>query len=280
MTDNKNDIINQQRDSWNNFSPGWKKWDASNMAFMQPFADEIIQRLDLKEDFNVLDVASGTGEPGLSIAEILTQGKVIGIDISEKMLATAQEHAADRNIKNYQTQASDVTELPYPDHCFDAISCRMGFMFFPDIQATLKEMRRVMKPGARLALSVWSGPEKNFWVTVAMGTINQIMELPPPPADAPGMFRCAQEGFMTGEIEKAGFKNISASELGSSLSMDAETYWTMMTEVAAPIVGAMSNADTETRQKIKDEVFRKIAEKFPDGDINMQATAILISAEA
>jgi hypothetical protein len=113
-----------------------------------------------------------------------------------------------------------------------------------------------------------------------MGTINQLMSLPPPSADAPGMFRCAKPGFMTSQFEKAGFKNISFAEIETTLSMDAETYWEMTTEVGAPIVAAMSNAGAAMQQKIKTEVFRKIDKKFPDGNINMQATAILISAEA
>lgn len=280
MTSNIEEIIHQQRESWNKFSAGWKKWDSTTMQFLQPFADEIIQKLALKNDYTVLDVASGTGEPGLSIAEIVSEGKVIGIDLSEKMLETAQEHAAERNIKNYQTKTSDVTQLPFPDQSFDAVSCRMGFMFFPDIEASLNEMRRVMKPGGRLAASVWAAPDKNFWISVVMETIKQILDLPPPPAGAPGMFRCAAPGFMDNHFEKAGFKNIATAELGSALSMDAETYWEMTTEVAAPVVSAMSNVNESTKQKIKDEVCRKIDEKFPEGNISMQATAILISAEA
>lgn len=280
VTGNIEEIINQQRESWNKFSAGWKKWDSTTMQFLQPFADEIIQKLALKKDYTVLDVASGTGEPGLSIAEIVSEGKVIGIDLSEKMLETAQEHATDRHIKNYQTKTSDVTQLPFPDQHFDAVSCRMGFMFFPDIEASLKEMRRVLKPDGRLAASVWAAPDKNFWISVVMETIKQILDLPSPPAGAPGMFRCAAPGFMDSHFEQAGFKNISSSEFGSSLSMDTETYWQMTTEVAAPVVSAMSNADAATKQKIKDEVCRKIEEKFPDGNISLPATAILISAEA
>ncbi|MBN4053766.1 methyltransferase domain-containing protein [Haliea sp. AH-315-K21] len=280
MAGDLNDIVNQQRESWDKFSTGWKKWDPVTMQFLKPFGDEIIQRLALKNDYTVLDVASGTGEPGLSIAGIVDKGKVIAIDLSEKMLATAQENAANRNITNYKTKTGDVTKLPFPDQTFDAMSCRMGFMFFPDIAATLNEMRRVLKPGARLAISVWSSPDKNFWVTVTMGTISQLMDLSPPPAAAPGMFRCAKPEFMVNQFEKAGFKNISASELGTTLSLDAETYWEMTTEVGAPIVAAMSNADAAMKEKIKNDVFRKIHEKFPDGNINMQATAILISGDA
>ncbi len=280
MSDQQKDIISQQRNSWNNFSTGWKKWDSINMQFLKPVAEEIIQQLALKEDHIVLDVASGTGEPGLAIAEIVNKGKVIGIDLSEGMLATAKEHAESRNISNYQTEVGDVSELHYADKTFNAISCRMGFMFFPNILSTLQEMKRVLVPGGRLAASVWGAPQKNFWVTVTMGTIAQLMDLPPPPADAPGMFRCASPGFMAEQFEKAGFKNIKECEVGIGLQMNAKTYWKMITEVGAPIVAAMSEADTTMQEQIKDEVFRKIHEIFPDGNANLRGSAILISGEA
>lgn len=280
MTNTSDEIIDQQRKSWNNFSSGWKKWDSVNMLFLKPVGEEIINKLALEAHHTVLDVASGTGEPGLSIAERVSQGKVIGIDLSEGMLATAKEHAANRKLSNYQTLTGDVTVLPFPDQSFDAVSCRMGFMFFADIAATLKEMHRVLKPGARLAASVWASPSQNFWVTVTMGTISQLMNLPAPPSDAPGMFRCAKAAFMEEHFKAAGFQNISVSEVDTALNLDAETYWEMITEVGAPIVAAMSKADASMRTKIKAEVFRKIQEKFPDGNIQMQATALLIVGEA
>jgi len=280
MSDQLKNIIHQQRESWNKFSPGWKKWDNVNMQFLKPVGDEIIQQLALKDDYAVLDLASGTGEPGLTIAEIVNKGSVIGIDLSEGMLETAKQHAESRGISNYQTQTGDVSELPFSDQRFDAISCRMGFMFFPDIISTLQEMRRVLKPGGRLAASVWGPPQQNFWVTVTMGTINQLMNLPAPPADAPGMFRCSMAGFMAEQFTKAGFSNVSEQAVGTGLQMDADTYWEMITEVGAPIVAAMSEADKHMREQIKNEVFRKIHEKFPDDNINLQGSAILICGAA
>ncbi len=280
MSNKFEDIINQQRDSWNNFSSGWKKWDSVTMQFLKPVGDEIIQQLALKDNHLVLDVASGTGEPGLTIAEIVNKGKVIGIDLSEGMLETAKEHAASRGITNYQTEAGDVSKLPFPDQTFNAISCRMGFMFFPDILSTLQEMRRVLKPKGRLAVSVWGSPQQNFWVTVTMGTISHMLDLQPPPKEAPGMFRCALPGFMAEQFDKSGFSNIVESEINTALNMDADIYWEMITEIGAPIVAAMSDSDTQKRDQIKKEVLKKIHGKFPNGDIKMQGLALLISGEA
>jgi len=93
-------IRDQQKETWNKFSPGWKKWDELTMDFLKPMGDEIISRLNLKNDAIVLDVAAGTGEPGLTIASHLHAGKVISTDLAEGMLEVAQENAKKRGIKN------------------------------------------------------------------------------------------------------------------------------------------------------------------------------------
>ena len=158
------EISEHQKESWNKFSPGWKKWDDLIMAFLKPTGDEIIKRLKLKEDDVVLDIAGGTGEPGLTIASHLTKGKIMITDLAEGMLNTARENAAKRGIENVAFKACDVSKLPFEDNHFDAISCRFGFMFFPDMLLATKEMKRVLKPGGRIAIAVWHVPEKNFWV--------------------------------------------------------------------------------------------------------------------
>ena len=202
------EIREQQKASWNKFSPGWKKWDDLTMDFLKPMGDEIIRMITPVSNDVILDVAGGTGEPGLTIASLVNGGKVFITDLSDGMLEIAQENAMLRGIKNVETRPCDVCELPFDDNTFDAISCRKGFMFFPDMLLAAKEMVRVLKPGGRVAASVWDGPEKNFWVTAIMGTISRNMELPPPPPGAPGMFRCAKDGLMADLFQQAGLKNI------------------------------------------------------------------------
>ncbi len=273
-------IREQQKETWNKFSPGWKKWDTLTMDFLKPMGDEIIRLLNPKGADVVLDVASGTGEPGLTIATMLTGGKVIITDLAEDMLEIARENATRRGIKNIETRACDVCELPFADNTFDAISCRMGFMFFPDMILAAKEMVRVLKPGGRIATAVWNVPEKNFWVTVTMGTISRNMELPPPPPGAPGMFRCAKDGFISDLFSQAGLKNITQKEIAGKLnSKTTDVYWNMMTEVGAPVVAALSKADDAMKAKIKGEVYQALNQKYPDGNIVIDSSALVIYGE-
>ena len=271
------EIREQQKASWNKFSPGWKKWDTLMMDFIKPMGDEIIRSLNPKDHDVVLDIAAGTGEPGLTIATLLKGGKVVITDLSDDMLAIARENAANRGIKNIETRACDVCELPFADNTFDAISCRFGFMFFPDMLLAAKEMARVLKPGGRIATAVWNVPEKNFWVTAIGGTINRNMQLPTPPPEAPGMFRCSKSGLIQDFFTQAGLKNTSEKEITSKLKCGtADVYWDMMTEVAAPFVSALSKADNAMKEKIKQEVFDAVKKKYPDGKVIIDASALVI----
>jgi ubiquinone/menaquinone biosynthesis C-methylase UbiE len=273
-------IRNQQKETWNKFSSGWKKWDELVMRFMKPIGDEMISGIKPKAGEIILDIAAGTGEPGLTIAGMIKNGKVISTDLAEEMLEIAREKAAKRGINNMETMVCDVSALPFDDNTFDAISCRMGFMFFPDMELAAKEMLRVLKPGGRLATSVWGAPEKNFWVTSIMSTINKNMQIPPPAPNAPGMFRCAKSEMMVDLFKNAGAKNVSEKEMDERLSIGtADVFWNFHSDVAAPVVAALGKADDAMKNKIKKEVFEALHERYPEGNVFLDYSARIIYAE-
>ena len=272
------EIREQQKATWNKFSPGWKKWDDFTMKFLQPMGDKIIEALHIKGSDRVLDVACGTGEPGLTIAAMAPQGHVTGTDLAEQMLDIAKENAAKKNLKNYSTQACDICELPFESNSFDKISCRMGFMFFPDMQMASDEMYRALKPGGIMATSVWSTSDKNAWITNIMGVISKNLELPPPVPGAPGMFRCGNPGFIKAIMERSGFNNIEELPVtGKVIYSDFEHMWQMMNEVAAPVVGALSKADDAMKEKIKNEA-RELSKQYEtDKGLELDYGALVIS---
>lgn len=273
-------IRDQQRQTWDTFSPGWKKWDTWTMDFLRPMGDAIIESLHIKPVAEVLDVATGTGEPGLTIARLAPRGHVTGLDLSEGMLATARENAARQSLSNYQAVAGDVCELPFAEGSFDAISCRMGFMFFPDMLLAAQEMYRVLKPGGRLATSVWAAPPLNPWVTTMMRTISVHLSLPTPTPNAPGMFRCAQPGMLAGLLQRAGFRNVNEREVTGAIDFTTpDEYWQNMTDIAAPVVAALSRADAATKSAIKEDVAAALEQNKADGKIHLRFGSLVLSAE-
>jgi len=273
------EISNQQKNTWNEFSGNWKKWDAITMTFLHPMGEEMIEFLNPTGKQLILDIAGGTGEPGLHIASLLSGGKVVITDIAENMLEVAKEKVRQTGIQNVEFITCDVSELPFRNESFDAISCRFGFMFFPDLRLAANEMYRVLKPGGKIAAAVWNIPEKNFWVTATMGTIMKNLEMSPPPPDTSGMFRCAKPGRMKTVFENAGFSNYHEKEITSLLeTATVEQYWEMMTEVGAPILAALRKADEKMKDKIKKEVFELVRQKNKTGQVKLEASALVLTA--
>ena len=201
-------------------------------------------------------------------------------DLADDMLVVAHDNATKRGVRNVEFSACDVCELPFADNTFDAVSCRLGFMFFPDMHVAAMEMIRVLKPGGRISTTVWNVPEKNFWVTAAMDPINTNMELPVPAPAAPGIFRCSKDGFIADLLSLAGLRNISQNEITGIMNCrTVEVYWRFMTEVVAPVVAALGKASKQMKEKIRNEVYQTMNQKYPDGNVQIDSSAWLISGE-
>jgi len=273
-------IRDQQRDTWDKFSAGWKQWDDLVLNWIAPVGEELIRGARLRDTSHLLDVAAGTGEPGLSAAAHVPKGKVTVTDLSSRMLEVAADNAARRGIGNFETRQCDAGEMPFADASFDAVTCRFGFMFFPDVDLGLREMVRVAKPGARICAAVWGAPELNPWATTIMGTIAANVDMPPVPPGAPGLFRCATPGYMASAFRGAGLKDVAEKEVAGELVFDSpEQYWSFMTEIAAPVVAGLAKADESAREKIKLTVLDLARRTSTDGRVRFQWSAIAISGE-
>lgn len=273
------EIREQQRITWNKFSPGWKKWDEFTMCFLKPMGDAIIKNLELKDYDLVLDVAAGTGEPGLTIAGLIPNGKVTGTDLAEDMVTIAAENAEIKGLRNYEILTTDVCELPFEEDSFDGISCRMGFMFFPDMMLAARQMYGVLKSRGRLSTSVWGGPQHNDWITTIMSVIQKHVALPSPEPGAPGMFRCAEPDLIGNLFKKAGFRNIVTQEVRGMVDYQSfDRYWEIMLDMGGPIVTALSGVDKTTIAKIRTEVSELFKAKNNEGEATLEYAALIISA--
>ncbi|WP_427129034.1 class I SAM-dependent methyltransferase [Pseudarthrobacter sp. S9] len=271
-------IRDQQRSIWDQFSAGWRKWDAVLLDWHAPFGDAMIREARLRPDSAVLDVAAGTGEPGLTAAALVPPGSVVLTDISEGMLRVAAEKAAARGLGNVRTAVSDVAALPFEDAAFDAVFCRFGFMFFPDMSAALAEMVRVARPGARISAAVWSRAAENPWASLILGTIARHTELPVPPSGAPGLFRCAAQGLMSRVFNDAGLLDVAERKVSTDLVLESpEVYWEFMTDIAVSVVTGLAKADKESRELIRSDVFQMLGRYEYDGAIRLRSTATVVA---
>ncbi len=280
MNEQQQAIRDEQKEKWNTVSDGWKKWNEFTMNFLKPMGDAIIKVLDIKNNDVVLDIASGTGEPAFSIAAIAKNGEVYATDLSKEMLTIARDYADERDINNIEFKVADVSNLPFRDNFFDKISCRMGFMFFPDMQLATNEMFRVCKSAGKISICVWAAAEHNDWYTTMMKVLSNHIEIPKSPADAPGIFRCAKPGLIKQLFENAGFKNVREDTLSGKIDFEtAENYWLNRTEMSESIVSLLSKVDEATLKKIKDELIVVCNNKLTNGRLIFNYGALIISAE-
>lgn len=257
------EIREQQRQSWNKFAPGWKKWDAFAMEFLRPAGEAILKEAHLQEGMKVLDAACGTGEPGLTAAKMVgARGQVVGTDLSEEMVTVAKEKAQKLGLPSFKAEVADAGALSFEAESFEAVLCRMGIMFFPDPAGALREFFRVLKHGGRLALCSWAEPQKNPWATTISDIVNAELAIAAPPAEAPGLFRHSKPNVLKSMLEEAGFKDVRQTEVTGERDYESPLqYWQMFSEVAAPIAGPLAKTDEATRQKIQAKVL-KAAQRF------------------
>lgn len=271
-------IRNQQRIIWDEFSAGWRKWDAELLGWHAPFGDAVLQEANLRPDAAMLDVAAGSGEPGLTAAARVPGGTVILTDISKGMLQVAQEKAAARGLENARFVVCDAAALPFADGSFDAVFCRFGFTFFPEISAAVREMVRTAKPGGRISAAVWGRAAENPWASLILGTIARHTELPLPPADTPGLFRCAAPGSMARRFKDAGLVDVIERRVSTDLVHETpENYWNFMTDIATIVSRRLAKADAVSQELIRSDVFQMLGRYEHGGAIRLRSTATIVA---
>ncbi|MGO4492158.1 class I SAM-dependent methyltransferase [Arthrobacter sp. 2YAF22_2] len=271
-------IRDQQRIIWDEFAAGWKKWDAELLGWHRPFGDAMIQDARLLPGSSVLDVAAGSGEPGLTVAELVPEGDVVLSDISAGMLHVAREKAAARSLPNVSFSVCPASELPFDDATFDAVLCRFGFNFFPEMRLALREMVRTAKPGARISAAVWGKAAANPWASLVLGTLAQHTELRQPPAGTPGLFRCSAPGFMARMFRDAGLVDVAERTVSTDLVHESpEDYWEFMEDIATTVAMGLATADKEARSLIRSDVFQLLGRYEHEGALRLRSTATLVA---
>ncbi|HUY09907.1 MAG TPA: class I SAM-dependent methyltransferase [Candidatus Dormibacteraeota bacterium] len=268
------EIRRAQRATWAGLSASWDKWDSIILDQLSPVATAMIEHLRIAEDHHYLDIASGTGEPGLSIARLCPKGRVVLTDLAEEMLDIAARRAREQGIANVETRVCSADQVPFDDAKFDGISVRFGYMFFPDLAAATVELTRVLKPGGRLCASVWVKPEENPWTTIAMEAIASEVEVAPPVPDGPNMFRCASEGCVSALFEKAGLTDVAEWDVNVELvTRSPEQYWDMISEHVSLAAAALQKVDAASRERVRAHALATVQAFEKDGEVRVPGLA-------
>jgi len=128
-------------------------YESAALRFFPSTADSMVSFLKPRQDWDILDAATGTGALAIALAQAVKQGRVKGIDLSEAMLARAEKNIKNLSLENIDLLQMDAEQPEFDNDCFHAVTCSFGLFFIPDMQEALRQWRRVTKPGGTVLFS-------------------------------------------------------------------------------------------------------------------------------
>jgi SAM-dependent methyltransferase len=256
-----------------------EKWKAKSAAMGKPVTDALVEYARPQPAMRVLDLASGTGEPAITLAQCVgEQGHVTAFDLSADLLEIARERARVRSLKNFTTQQGDAHSLPFPDNAFDLATSRFGVMFFRDTELAAREVRRVLRSGARACFLVWGAFEQPYWQST-MGAVHRHVGGPLLDANGPNPFRFAEAGSLSAVLRSVGFQQVEEENrtLPWAWAGPVEEVWEQMRSVAVPFRPMLDRVRAEDWPEVDAEVHRAISQYFDGEKIAFGASVVLVS---
>lgn len=138
------------------FDSASSQYGEGSSSFFTYFGSQLVKQVPVKSDWKALDIATGKGAVLFPIAEkVGSSGRVVGIDISKKMIEETSIAVQKRKINCIDLLQMDAEKLDFPNCSFDAVFCGFALFFFPSMSKALSEFKRVLKPEGFLAVSTW-----------------------------------------------------------------------------------------------------------------------------
>jgi SAM-dependent methyltransferase len=255
------------------------KWKAKSAVMGKAVTESLVDYAGAKLGMHVLDLASGTGEPAISLAmRVGAGGQVTALDLSADLLEIAKARARERGLENFVTQQGDAHSLPFADNSFDLATSRFGVMFFRDVSLALHELRRVLRPESRACFVVWGPIDQPYWQTT-MGVVHRHVGGALLAPDGPDPFRFSAPGSLSSELRGAGFRDVHEETQTVSWTWPGtpEDVWEQAQAVSVPFRPMLERVPASQWPQIHSEVHAAIAPYVVGDKIEFGATVVLAS---
>jgi enediyne biosynthesis protein CalE5 len=273
-----------QRKSWDSVAIGWQKWWKTFEKDAQNLSNHLVELAKINSSSKVLDIATGIGEPAITAAKKVGNGNghVLATDISPQMLSIARQRAASIGLQDViEFKEGDAETISLPDSAFDAVLCRWGLMFLPDLGEGLSNIYSSLVNGGYLAAAVWASPDKVPFLSVSMKTVVKETGKPMPPSGTPGPFKLADQSIITDALSKCGFKDIVVERINVIFTFSSPEEYTQFNQaIAAPINAMLADQSRERKEEIWKAVTES-ASRYVDatGNVKLDNESICICAK-
>ena len=250
------------RQQWESAAEAWHRWAPTLRSWLGPATERLLDLAGVESGSRVLDVAAGAGDQTLQIASrVGPGGSVLATDISPAILAFAAAEAKRALLSNVATRPMDGEHLELEDASFDVVVSRVGLIYFPDQQQALREMRRVLVPGGRVAAIVYSTPAQNGFFSAPVSVVRRHAQLGAPLPGQPGPFSLGGPGVLEEALTRAGFSDVRAERISAPLRMpSADACLRFEKESFGALHQMLSSLDEAGRSAAWHEVGRALGE--------------------
>jgi ubiquinone/menaquinone biosynthesis C-methylase UbiE len=275
-----------QRKRWDQNADGWIKWSEEFEKGAHMVSDRLVQLANVKTGQNVLDIATGYGEPAVTAAKIVQPGgSVFGIDISPQMLEIAKERAANQGLHDIiGFEEGDIDKLSLQRESFDAILCRWGLMLFTDLDKTLPRIRQSLAIGGRFSAAVWGRSDKVPMLSLPLKIISDELDVSKQVCADLRPFNLSSPAILQDYFVRTGFANVNVMTQTVTFEIaSVEDYIAATKEMSAPIREMFSN-ETEKRQEgiwraFADMLKREYTESKRGGQLRFNNEVIFVVGE-
>src|SRR3989440_2243517 len=234
------------RTTWNESAKKYTKL----LRNLEPYGFDLLARVDPKIRDRCLDIATGPGEPAMSIARMVgLDGRVVGIDLSENMVGLATRIAKEGRIPNVEFRAMDAEKIDFPAESFDLAVSRFGFQIFTHPEIVAKEAFRVLVPKGRIGVTVWSSGEQGRAIHAGVGPMLEVAE-PDETGYLPTPYELGGPGEMVKLFEDAGFHETKEVRKTHTMAFKDEDEYIDLFVEGTPLGHSIREEDPPVQKKI------------------------------
>jgi enediyne biosynthesis protein CalE5 len=227
----------------------------------------------------VLELACGPGGVGLAVAQRVPAAEVVLSDVAAEMTAIAAARAAELGLANVTTRELDLERIDAPDGSYDVVLCREGLMLVPDPELAAREIARVVRPGGRLALTVWGPRQRNPWLGIVFESVSKQLGTPVPPPGIPGPFSLDDADRLREVLLGAGLADVGVAELEVPYrAASAAEWWTRTLALAGPLAQMLAALPADAAAALRARAIEAIGEYATPGGLEIPGVALVASA--